>query len=396
MTGSKLGGYMDRIKSITFKIINRVVLFVFRIICPVHNNYIVLESEVDYSDNVKAFYDYLIRNDWNKSYKIIWFVKNTSKYDDMPKNVVFTSRQGNGIHWKADYYIAASKFFIYTHQGWLKKRRRNQVAIHTTHSAYQLKKLVPSKKPMSDYALMCSDFVADARYRYFKLPRNHMLVLGMPRIDLLYKHKQCLKDIIPNYSKEKIILAMPTMKKAQNWDDGGFSDDYILNIVRSKNDLLKLNSILKEFNYYLIVKIHHLQDVTVLKMMSCNRIIYLNDEKLLDLGIEVNELLENSDILLTDYSSVFFEYLLLNRPIGFMVADKEEYLRGFYKDNPFEDMPGHKMQSVDDLYIFINNVENGMDVYTEDREKLRDKIFKYQDSDNSMRLIQWIESVNNR
>ena len=56
-------------------------------------------------------------------------------------------------------------------------------------------------------------------------------------------------------------------------------------------------------------------------------------------------LLRNADALITDYSSAYFDYMLLNRPIAFTVEDIEEYRkkRGFVFDNPFEYMPVRRL-----------------------------------------------------
>ncbi len=72
---------------------------------------------------------------------------------------------------------------------------------------------------------------------------------------------------------------------------------------------------------------------------------------------EINELYVISDILITDYSSVFFDYAVLNRPIYFYMYDLEQYkgeLRGFYLDI-YKELPGKIYEDEDHLLTDICN-----------------------------------------
>ena len=110
---------------------------------------LILESEGDFTDNIKAFYDYLIKNRINDYIKIIWFVHNPSEYPKI-NNVKFISRY-KFINLQADFYIATSHIFVFSHPYWLTKWRKNQIVIHTTHSASQIKKDTSDPIKISDY-----------------------------------------------------------------------------------------------------------------------------------------------------------------------------------------------------------------------------------------------------
>ena len=96
-----------------------------------------MESEGDFTDNIRAFYDFMLDNQYNRQYKLIWIVHEPQKYT-APSNVVFISRY-HLINFKADYYTTVAKFFLFSHPYWFKKRRKEQIVINTTHSAAQLK-----------------------------------------------------------------------------------------------------------------------------------------------------------------------------------------------------------------------------------------------------------------
>ena len=93
--------------------------------------------------------------------------------------------------------------------------------------------------------------------------------------------------------------------------------------------------------------------------------------------------------LLTDYSSVFFDFLLTLKPIGFVIDDISQYgsMRGFTVEDPLGLMPGHKIYNVDDLKKFIADLVAGVDPYSDERQRINDLANKYQDSQSSTRLM---------
>ena len=128
--------------------------------------------------------------------------------------------------------------------------------------------------------------------------------------------------------------------------------------------------------------------------VKLDHIRYITDTDLSRYDVQVNQLLENADILLTDYSSVFYEFLLLNRPIGFMLKDMEDYSRGFLSDDPLSEMPGGKIYSLSQLKEFIINCNMNIDPYEDERNRIKKKVYRYFDSNNCKRLLNFIEGGN--
>lgn len=377
-------------KKVSFEL-NSLILGVMRKIVPVNDAYIVLESEGDYTDNAKVFYDYLIANDYHKKYRIIWIVHEPQKYD-APENVYFVSRW-NFLNLKADYYAACAGIFIFTHPYWLQNWRKEQLVIGTSHAVAQLKAGSESqKKKMFDYVLCCSDYCSEVRQKVFHIPKEKTVCVGMPRIDLLYQDNNYVRELLPYYHGQKILLSMETFKQAKNWKDSNVNaDPYAINVVHSAEQLHQLDTWLAEKNMLYVVKIHHLQDMSFLKTEKLQNILYLSDDFLAAHNITVNQLLYIADVLFTDYSSVFYEYLLMDRPIGFLIGDIDSYSRGFLMDDPFQEMPGKKIQDFDALLEFLDDCANGTDFYKTDRETIRRKVFKYDNQENCKRLMDWIE-----
>lgn len=111
---------------------------------------------------------------------------------------------------------------------------------------------------------------------------------------------------------------------------------------------------------------------------------------------DVYPLLRFTDMLLTDYSSIYFDYLLLNRPIHFYIPDKEEYEekdRKFMLD--FDDWtPGHKSRTPEECFAALEQVlVSGDDGFETERLRMRDILFKYHDDKAAVRCCEFIEKI---
>ena len=102
------------------------------------------------------------------------------------------------------------------------------------------------------------------------------------------------------------------------------------------------------------------------------------------------ELLGMADKLITDYSSVYIDYLILDKPIGFFIPDLKKYSndRGFYENNLNESLPGPILEQDNDLIDFIINNE---DNYSQKRKIINDKYNKYKDNKNSERILNYFK-----
>ncbi|MEG0692309.1 MAG: CDP-glycerol glycerophosphotransferase family protein, partial [Oscillospiraceae bacterium] len=109
--------------------------------------------------------------------------------------------------------------------------------------------------------------------------------------------------------------------------------------------------------------------------------------------VQLYHLVSQCDVLLTDYSSIYFDYLLLNRPIGFIIDDIEEYnqKRGFVTKEPLELMPGEKMKTIEELNHFLETIGNHKDEYVEERARVNEIVNQYKDNQSAKRLLNLLE-----
>ncbi len=365
---------------------------------PLRRDRILLMSDGDFWDNTRAFYDYLIARGIHETAQIVWLVDHPEQHQaNAPKNVKFVRMHASHPLPARDYYLATTACVIYTHQPPTALRRAGQVFIHTTHSASQLKAsksfLSRDKEKINlpDYQLRCGvDGVEKFKLGHAYKDEQY-LVLGMPRLDQVFTEKDCITPLAPVWCGEKLILSMETFKKGGNFDDSdNDSDVFGINVIHSKDELLALNQFLSDQGYLLMVKPHHKQDLGFLEFLELDHILFVTDEQLRSNDIQLCELIGNCDVMLTDYSSVFYDFLLLDRPIGFMISDMEDYKRGFIVDDPLSEMPGEKLKTLEDLKSFLLAVKAGEDPWQSERLRIRDRVFAHQDDKNSERLYQWL------
>ena len=141
-------------------------------------------------------------------------------------------------------------------------------------------------------------------------------------------------------------------------------------ILYTIEKLQEFNNFLESIGVVLFIKLHPLQDMTQISASELTNIKVMTNDTLESQDVQLYEILNHFSALITDYSSVSFDYLCLNRPIGYTLDDYEEYKesRGFAMDNPLDYMPGKHIYTYDDLLDFVRDVSCGVDKYQEKRK----------------------------
>lgn len=335
-------------------------------------------SNLGFRDNVKAFYDYLIKNNYNEKYKIVVSVNDYENYiKKAPENVTFVgNKQGIKTFMKAKYaFYCFGKYPI--------KPSKKQMVVNLWHGT-PLKKIGNLEKGLEnvDYHYFTKVLTSSVMYKpimakIFGCSESSVEVMGNPRNDELFQ-KDKLWDTSIRRGSKKVILWLPTYRE--------YNVEFVISTLKEE-DLRELNEFLKNIHCRMIVKLHPMQ-TAVVKNKNFPYIDFITQEELDRQGMTVYTLLRNADGLITDYSSVYFDYLLLDRPIGFVTEDIEEYQdkRGFIFDNPKEYMPGPEIKNVYDIEKFISDVFNGADAYKKQRAKVNDLVNYYKDGDSCERI----------
>lgn len=341
---------------------------------------IVFECESDMDDNPRALYEYLLKIRFNRKHKFIWIVNNPELCRKLysEKNVKFYNRNDKGRlnQIRLNYYLGTSKFFFFSHPYWFNKTNPKQCVVNLWHGT-------PAKGPDLQNGRLknCFDFITISNKniepffsQFVDFNENQVLYCGIPRNDYLTENNinkiNEIKTKINISSDERIILCMPTFKKSTRIRDFDIVDQFSLGVVKSEEELNELNAFLKQRNLHIIVKLHPLQDMTEVKTVELSNIHYLLNSDLFEKKIILYELLPCSDALLTDFSSVYFDYLLLNKPVGFFTNLLGYSKRGAMVENIEDYMAGDRIVDFKSLLRFIDDLYNGNDSYEQERLRL--------------------------
>ncbi len=358
-------------------------------------NIIIFESHTDYSDNSRSFYEYLIKNDYNKKYKIYWFVDDALKFKNKKtKNVEFITMWHHGtkrtpLQWIKYFWIAKNaKYLIFSNRN-LPKINKKTKTVCINHGIPI--KNVKGKHTFStdvDYRVDSSKFCAELVVDQQGFKRNCIIIVGNPRNDVLFT-KTNVKEKMQIFAKfDKIILWLPTFRNSAELkrSDSSFKFPLGLPIIYDQKSLKDINSYLKTRNIGLVLKLHPAQDLSVFKANSLSNIIIIDDQYLINHDTELTELYKITDALITDYSSVYVDYLLTDKPIGFTQDDFKQYTLGFSVPNINDYMPGEKIINLNDLKTFIDHIDKNIDNYKAERKKINKLFNEFNDNKSSERL----------
>lgn len=205
----------------------------------------------------------------------------------------------------------------------------------------------------------------------FNCSEDDVIVTGLPRNDLLFESTDQLKREFPN---KKLVLYAPTYRDYQKFKFFPFEDF----------DLESFDSFLDKHNIHIFLRAH-VNDRTKKKVESLKNISYLSSEEY----PEIQELLNEFDCLITDYSSIYIDFLLLNRPIIFIPYDIEIYKRRRGIMYPYEQVtPGFHVNSLSEFKKALTD----NDSFSDQRLKTKEMFHKYEKGNTDRLLSQVLGS----
>lgn len=374
---------MKHIKKIVLKLI-------VRFFCLFPKKYILLESLPDYADNTGAVYRYIINNNLESKYELVWVVNNPEDMDASVKSILKNGSRKD--RYKLWYYISRSSLLVFCNQSILKVSKK-QKSIYLTHGSVAKKLTAESAMAKDlDYILVQSDYLEDVSVKaYFLTSHTKFLYLGFPRNDDLLLNNNIDRNKLFNIDFKKLIIWYPTYRQHKTLKHRVHSSISIP-IMYSEKEAKIINDVAKENGVLVVLKPHFVQDTSYIENLNLSNIIIINDEFLRANNIRSYQFLNLSDALITDYSSVYYDYLLRDKPIGLTWDDYDEYAEkeGFLVDTEEVFAGGEKIYNTNDFCDFIKNVADGNDILREERNKVKDLTNYYQDANSSKRVAEFI------
>lgn len=333
---------------------------------PAKKNSIIFESFLgkQYSCNPRAIYEYLEKN--HPEFNMYWSVDSRFIENFEGKELTIVPRFS--LKWlfkmaRAEFWVSNSRLPL-----WIPKPKHTTY-LQTWHGT-PLKKLAADMDevymPGTSTEKYKENFLFEARnWDYLISPNAYsskifrsafqfdkkVIESGYPRNDILYDNvtKERIDQLKQEFDlplNKKVILYAPTWRDDQFYQKGKYKFDLELDLKKLRKELGS--------EYIVILRMHYLVaenfDLTPYQGFAYD---FSNYE-------DIRELYLIADLLITDYSSVFFDYGNLKRPIIFYVYDIETYrdkLRGFYFD--FEKTaPGPLVKTTDEVINYIKNMDS--------------------------------------
>lgn len=357
---------------------------------PIKENVVLFETFMakNYSDSPKYIYEALNKM-YPGKYECVWAIN--GKHD-----IPYGAKTIKRFSFQYAYYCAISKYLVFNVRQplWFRKRE-GQVFLETWHGT-PLKRLVFDQEEVTsaspkykeqfykqrkewDYLVSANPF-SSKTFRSCFMYEGKMLEYGYPRNDILYasdkeERAKCLKEKLGIPLDKKTILYAPTWRDDEHYGKGEYKFTLALDLKKMKTMLEKDYVLLLRTHHYIADKI----DTTGLEGFMYNLSTY----------DDISEIYLITDICITDYSSVFFDFANLKRPILFYTYDIEKYknqLRGFYIDMNTE-VPGPLLYTSEEVIDAILHIDKIQKRYQKRYDEFYDRFCCFDDGHASENIV---------
>lgn len=375
----------------------RVLFFIAKITTKTDSSAVFFEAFQgrSFSCSPKALYLEMQNNPKYDNFKYFWGMRNTDRTDIATRKATNIVKFESFAYYKA---LARAKYWIFNSntRKFLKPGKKH-VFVQTWHGTplkkigcdivhtgnamtkqKDIKKIYDGEAKKISYMISPSQYCTDRFISAFDLKKFNkegvVLTNGYPRNDYLFlvTDKECeeIKEKFGIGKDKKVILYAPTFRDNKYSAKEGFKIENYMNFDELRNTFGENCVILFRTHYFISGRIDFSKYQGFVYDVS-------NIE-------DVNELYVISDILVTDYSSVFFDYGNLKRPIVFYMYDYDEYknnLRDFYID--VSELPGPIVKDKDQL---VRAIQNGLYDFNVDEKYLQfNKKYNYLDGRTTSR-----------
>lgn len=369
----------------------RLFYDIVRTVLPIDKNLIVFESGVgkQYADSPRYIYEEIVRR--NLNYKKVWACNKITRFND--PDTIRIKRYSPSYF----YYLARANVWV-NNQNYPPRlqKRKGTTYIQTWHGT-PLKKMlfdidqvmgrtqgyverISKAVSMWDYLLSPSEYTTKAFKSAFKY-QGKMIEAGYPRNDLFYREdKEAIKQKVKNRllipKDKKVILYAPTFRDNEAVRSNRFVFDLQM-------DLHQMQEALGD-EYVILLRMH----VAITNRLTIDEELegFVQDVSSYS---EMQELLLITDLLITDYSSVMFDFANTKRPMLFFTYDLETYrdeVRGFYLDFE-EEAPGPLVRTTGEIIHEVENLDVMKQTYKDKYNKFYEKYCANEDGQGAKHVV---------
>lgn len=370
--------------------------------CPIDPNLIVFEAFQGkyYTCSPKAIFEEMLNDPAYEGYRFVWSFNNTKKHNYLTRNKRVTLvKRGSEKYYEvmatAKYRITNStnnavvpvrkgQVYIQTWHGTPLKRLGLDIVRdgNTAQSLKEIHGLYRKEAAQFDYLLSPSAYTTEKLSSAFGLTeeeqKTKIVELGYPRNVFLFTHTaETVKELKEFYGipeGKKVILYAPTFRETGYQYGKGFAYQIALDVERLRNRFGDTACVLMRTHYLANAQFDYEKYEGFLYKVSEVE--------------DVNRLYVISDLLITDYSSVMFDFSVLRRPMIFYMYDQEQYrgeLRDFYIEPDI--LPGPIVATQEELEAEIEKALSGTFVCDERYEAFCKKFTYLDDAGAAKRVL---------
>lgn len=371
--------------------VSSAIVYIFNCF-PVKNNKIFIFSYYgsQYGCSPKYISEYIVKNYLKDKFDVVWAFNDVES-----KNNIKGIRKVKIMSLKYFYELCTSKVIITNFRTTdVFKKRKNQYYIQTWHSSLRLKQIekdaekslpenyvemAKKDSPKCDLLLSGCEFSTEIFKRAFWY-NGKIFEHGTPRNDMFFLKDSLrvkkIKSKLNISENKKIILYAPTFRKGNSLEVYNIDYDKVINELKSKFG----------GEWIFLVKLHpHL-------ISKSKELVYGENVKDVTSYDDIQELLSVSDVLISDYSSLMFDFALTERPCFLYVPDIEEYTnndRKLYFD--INELPFIKTLSNESLINEIKTFNHSE--YRKNLKKFSNKIGTFESGNASKELVNHIDKI---
>jgi len=419
----------------TVELIKRLILFFFWkaiIICiqgvgaliPTKNDRVVFGSKKGwgYSDNPMYVYEWMLEN--SDEMDIVWICNEKDTYEKLKKSgmpceyiysfsgfyKVYSAKVGCVTHNPSDLTFLCGldgrdvRLMVPYGPNWIYLRHGNP-----PYGRNDSAEVLQAARNRFHSIIVSSEFKIDIEKKLVqhakKEAKYEFEVTGYPRSDIFFDEE--LQDDTPfryrSSEYDAVVLYAPAGRRPSNLN----GDEPLIRFFPFEDyEPQKLERYLTNSNVLLLLRLHPSTEEKM-EVSTKKEYLYLKSElnELSELSnVEfvsqndvpaTNQLLPCVDILIADYSSIYHDFLLMDRPILFVPYDYERFYDasgGFVYDY-YTNLPGQELGSYDEFEKNIDRYLNEEDLHKQERKELRNKIYKYKDSGSRRRVSNLIKNI---
>lgn len=387
-------------------------VFLFRFldrVLPKCNTKAAFTSYPDFSDSTYIFYDYLKKHNQDKFKKIFWLREVIDTTNDKVEHKSYYIHTLSGM-WN----LLTSKYIVHDHcSKFLDYISSDKHVCFNLWHGSPIKAIGCSDSGLTEntkrrYKYMSKHgyiFVSSDIYRVifssmFQMNPNRIPITGVVRTDVIFNKNQeaYIKEKFNLGGFDKIVLYAPTYKVRYSRVDVKVDFDNIFGFeYYNQEDFMQY---LKTNNICLLIKPHPFEEKQFIKHLQdnnydkCENIRMLKFRDLVVSDININEIFNLTDLIISDFSSITIDYAILNKPILYLgnYLDKYKQNRGFILPDNFRIlMPGEMISDYDDLKDKIFRCCNdGKANYTDSET---DILYRYKDGHSCDRIMEFIKKL---